>query len=173
MPTILESAKEASYTALGLNVLLLDEMNERLAGPREQVTEQLNIARDHAKKARADWQKQAGGFSTSLKDRFPFDLGQVTESVQSRVQPVARRSWQAAEPTVTRFAEFTPAPLDGYVKDAVNKLNETLVVDTKTASKKKASKNTASAAKKSAGKKSATSRVESDKVDPEKVDSEN
>lgn len=153
MPTVLETAKEASYTALGLNVLLIDEVTERLAGPRKQVTGHLKIARDHAKKAQAEWQKQADEVSSNVKGRLPFDIDEVSDSVQSRVQPVARRTWEAAEPTVTRFSELAPAPFDNYITDGVSKVRELLIEEpvVKTGTRKPAAKKTA--ARKPAAKK--------------------
>ncbi len=153
MPTMLESAKEATYTALGLNVLILDEVNERLAGPRKQVVQHLNIARDHAKKAQAEWQKQADDVSSNVKDRLPFDLSEVADSVQNRVQPVALRTFEAAEPAMTRVSEMAPAPFDNYITDSVTKVRELLIdepVATKTAARKPAKK---AAARKPAAKK--------------------
>ena len=38
--------------------------------------------------------------------------------------PVARRSWEAAEPAVTRISDLTPAPFDSYVNDGIAKLRE-------------------------------------------------
>jgi len=162
MPTVLDTAKEASYTALGLNVLFLDEVSERFddargqiserfAGQRKQFDEQLDIARDHAKKAQTDWQKQADDFGTSVKGYFPFDVDEVSD----RVQPVARRTWEAAEPTITRMTELTPAPIDTYVKDGVSKIREFLVEEEapEAPAKKKAKK---PAAKKESAKKTNT-----------------
>lgn len=154
MPTVLETAKEATYTALGLNVLIFDEITERFAGQREQLDEQLDIARDHAKKAQTDWEKQSEQFTAQVKERMPFDVDQVTETIQSRVQPVVRRTWEAAEPTVNRLTEMAPAPVDGYMKDGVAKVRE-LIIDepakAKPAAKKPAAKK--APAKKAAAKK--------------------
>ncbi len=166
MPTMLENAKEATYTALGLNVLILDEVNDRFAGPRKQVVQHLNIARDHAKKAQAEWQKQADDVSANVKERLPFDLTEVTDSVQNRVQPVALRTFEAAEPTMTRFSEMAPAPFDNYITDGVTKVRELLVdqpvVKAKTAPVKKAAARKPAAkktaARKPAAKKAATKR---------------
>ena len=165
MPTVLDTAKEATYTALGLNVLFLDEVSERFedardqlterfSGPRKQLDEQLDIARDHAKKAQTDWQKQADEFSSNVKERMPFDVDEVTDDVQDRLQPVARRAWEAAEPAVNRLGEIAPAPLDGYVKDGVTKIREFLAEEApvvKPAAKKTATKKPA--AKKATAKK--------------------
>ncbi len=151
MPSVIETAKEASYTALGLNVLFIDEMTERLTAPREQMEEQLDIARDHATKARADWQKQADEFNANVKERMPFDIDEVSTQIQDRVQPIVRRSWEAAEPVVARIAELTPAPFDTYVKDGASKVSE-LVADAPAVAKPAAKK---AAAKKPAAKKTA------------------
>lgn len=101
MPTVLDTAKEASYTALGLNVLLFDEMRDRLTAPRQQVSHQLEIARTHAKKARAEWPTQ--------------------------VQPAALRTFEAAAPTISRLADLVPAPIEGVVKDGISRVRDLLV----------------------------------------------
>jgi len=162
MPSVIETAKEASYTALGLNVLFIEEMTERFTTPREQMEEQLDIARDHATKARADWQKQADQFNTNVKERLPFDMDEVSTQIQDRVQPVVRRSWEAAEPVVARIVDMTPAPFDTYVKDGADKLAELLAEEAapakpaarKPAARKPAAKKTV--AKKPAAKKAAS-----------------
>ncbi len=144
MPTlrenrIIDSAKDAVYTAVGLNVLVLDEISERLSGPRSQLEEQVEIARTHATKARADWQKQADDVNENVKNRLPFDVdqladrvktslpfeaddlgGQVEEALRSNV----RRTWELTEPTITWVAGRTPAPLDEVVNDGVAKLRD-------------------------------------------------
>ena len=158
MPTVIEQAKEAGYTALGLNVLFIDEVNERFSAPIEQMEEQFDIARDHAKKAQAEWQKQADEFTENFRERLPFDLDEVTEQVQDRVQPIVRRSWEAAEPVVDRLTELTPAPFGDYMKDGVERFKG-LVVDEpakKAAPRKAAAKTTKkTTAKKAAPKASA------------------
>ena len=105
MPSVLESAKEATYAAVGLQILAIDEMNERFsdqrsqleerfADQRSQLDEQLELARKHGAEAR------------------------------ERVQPMIQRSWELAESTVTRVAEMTPAPIDGYVTEGFAKIRE-------------------------------------------------
>ncbi len=137
MPTLLENAKDAAYTAIGLNVLLLDDLNEmiasqrkqldeRFSGQRKQLDEQLDIAREHGQKAR------------------------------ERIQPVARRTWDAAEPTVSRLSEITPAPLDEYVNEGIGRIREYVNGPAKPAPKPAAKKasSTKSAARKSTARKS-------------------
>ena len=91
MPSVLDTAKEATYAAVGLQILALDEMNERFAdqrsqleerfsGQRSQLDEQIELARKHGADAR------------------------------ERVQPMIQRSWEFAESTVTRVAEMTRPP---------------------------------------------------------------
>lgn len=150
MPTVIDQAKEAGYTALGLNVLIIDEMNERFSAPIGQMEAQFDIARDHAKKAQAEWQKQADEFAENFRERLPFDLDEVTEQVQGRVQPIVRRSWEAAEPVVDRLTELTPAPFDGYMKDGVERFKELVDEPAKKAAPKKAAAKTT---KKSAARK--------------------
>lgn len=148
MPTlrdnpILDGAKEAVYTAVGMNVLVLDEVSERLSGPRVQLEEQVDIARTHATKARADWQKQADEFNETVKKRFPFDVDQLTErmktnlpfdaddlggQVETALRSNVRRTWELTEPAITWVAGRTPAPLDEVVNDGVAKLRD-LVTD--------------------------------------------
>lgn len=151
MPTLrenplLDGAKEAVYTAVGLNVLVLDEVSERLSGPRVQLEEQVDIARTHATKARADWQKQADEFNESFKKRLPFDVDQLTErmktnlpfdaddlggQVETALRTNVRRTWELTEPAITWIAGRTPAPLDEVVNDGVAKLRD-LVADVST-----------------------------------------
>jgi hypothetical protein len=148
MPTlrenpILDGAKEAVYTAVGLNVLVLDEVSERLSGPRVQLEGQVDIARTHATKARTEWQKQADEFNESFKKRLPFDVEQLTErmkinlpfdaddlggQVETALRSNVRRTWELTEPAITWVAGRTPAPLDEVVNDGVAKLRD-LVTD--------------------------------------------
>lgn len=105
MPSVLDTAKEATYAAFGLQILALDEMNERFADQRSQ-----------------------------LEERFSDQRSQLDEQIElarkhgadarERVQPVIQRSWEFAESTVTRVAEMTPAPIDGYVTDGFAKIRE-------------------------------------------------
>jgi hypothetical protein len=109
MPTVLESAKEATYAAVGLNVLFVDEMNERMTEQREQ-------------------------FTTQFNDRFASQRGQFDEQLglarehgrkaRERVQPLAQRTWGFYDSTMNRVIELAPAPIDGYVTDGVAKLRE-------------------------------------------------
>lgn len=151
MPTlrenpILDGAKEAVYTAVGLNVLVLDEVSERLSGPRVQLEEQVDIARTHAAKARTDWQKQADELNESFKKRLPFDVEQLTErmktnlpfdaddlggQVETALRSNVRRTWELTEPAITWVAGRTAAPLDEVVNDGVAKLRD-LVTDVST-----------------------------------------
>ena len=133
MPKVLDTAKEASYTALGLNVLLFDQMRERLTVPKQQVSDQLDIARAHAKKAQAKWPAQ--------------------------VQPMARQTFEAAAPTITRLADLAPAPIDGVMKDGLSRVRD-LVVEEPAAPKPAPKK---SAKPKTASKKAATARKASAK----------
>lgn len=131
MPSVLDTAKEATYAAVGLQILALDEMNERFADQRSQLEErfadqrsqldeQLELARKHGADAR------------------------------ERVQPMIQRSWELAESTVTRFAEVTPAPIDGYVTEGFARLREFAGVEAPKAAKpaKKAPAKKAAATKK-------------------------
>jgi len=139
MPSVLDNAKEAAYTAVGLNVLFLDQVSERFAGPREQLEEQADIARNHATKARAEWQQQADEMNAAIKNRLPFDVdtltGRVKDALPFEVDAVpaqldkalrsnVRRTWELTEPTLTWVAGRTPAPLDDYVTDGVAKLRD-------------------------------------------------
>lgn len=54
--------RDAAYTALGLPVLVLDEVRTRLAPARKAADEQLNIARKHAGEATRDWQNLITSF---------------------------------------------------------------------------------------------------------------
>ena len=105
MPSVIDSAKEATYAAVGLQILVFDELNERFgeqrsqleerfADQRSQLDEQIELARKHGAEAR------------------------------DRVQPMIQRSWDLAETTVGRFAEVTPAPLDGYMTDSFARMRE-------------------------------------------------
>ena len=155
MPSVLESAKEAGYTALGLNVLMFDEVAERTADVRKRVDEQLDIARDHGRKAQEDFQKQADDLSENVKKAMPFDVDAVTDAVQDRIQPFAKRSFELAEPAWKRIAEISPAPFDEMVTDGVARMRD-LVLDEEPAAeaapKKKATRKPA--AKKTTAKKS-------------------
>lgn len=154
MASVLETAKEATYAAVGLNVLFLDEVAERTAEARKQfeartadnrkqLEAQLDIAREHGRKAQADFQSQAETFTSNLKQAVPFDVDAAAEriksalpgdieldrdSIQARVQPIARKGFEMVEPMWKRVAEIAPAPLDGYVTDGVERVRK-LVVD--------------------------------------------
>lgn len=132
MPPVIDTAREASYTALGLNVLLFDEMRERLRVPRQQLADQLEIARAHAKKAQAEWPAQ--------------------------VQPVARQTFEAAAPTITRLADLAPAPIDGAVKDGLSRVRDLLVEEPEPAkpAPKKPAKRKTSPKKATASRKAST-----------------
>lgn len=54
--------RDAAYTALGLPVLVLDEVRTRLAPARKAADEQLDIARKHAGEATREWQNLITGF---------------------------------------------------------------------------------------------------------------
>ena len=105
MPSVLDTAKEATYAAVGLQLLAIDEMNERFADQRSQ-----------------------------LEERFSDQRSQLDEQIElarkhgadarERVQPMIQRSWELAESTVTRVAEMTPAPIDGYVTEGFAKIRE-------------------------------------------------
>ena len=105
MPSVLDTAKEATYAAVGLQLLAIDEMNERFADQRSQ-----------------------------LEERFSDQRSQLDEQIElarkhgadarERVQPMIQRSWEFAESTVTRVAEMTPAPIDGYVTESFAKIRE-------------------------------------------------
>ncbi len=109
MPSVLESAKEATYAAVGLNVLFVEEMNERLTEQREQ-------------------------FSAQLNDRFASQRGQLDDQLdlarehgrqaRDRVQPLAKRTWELYETTMNRVIEIAPAPIDGFVTDGVAKMRD-------------------------------------------------
>lgn len=109
MPTVLDTAKEATYAAVGLNVLLVEELNERITEQRDQLTEQMN-------------------------ERFADQRSQVDEQLdlarehgqkaRERMQPLAQRSWEFYESTVTRIGELAPAPIDGYVTDGLARIKD-------------------------------------------------
>lgn len=186
MPTLLDnpiigSAKEAVYTAVGLNVLVLDEVSERLSGPRTQLEEQVDIARTHATKARSDWQKQADELNESLKKRLPFDVDQLGErvktslpfdtedlggQVETALRSNVRRTWELTEPAITWVAGRTPAPLDTVVNDGVAKLRDLVTDMTTEAAPATAAKAPAkkAAAKKAPAKKAAARKAPAKKA---------
>ena len=133
MPSVLDTAKEATYAAVGLQLLAIDEMNERFADQRSQ-----------------------------LEERFSDQRSQLDEQIElarkhgadarERVQPMIQRSWEFAESTVTRVAEMTPAPIDGYVTESFAKIREFAGVEVEEEAPKKASAKKAPA-KKAAAKK--------------------
>ena len=116
MPSVLDTAKEATYAAVGLQILAIDEMNERFADQRTQLEERFADQR------------------TQLEERFSDQRTQLDEQLElarkhgaearERVQPMIQRSWELAESTVTRVAEMTPAPIDGYVTESFAKIRE-------------------------------------------------
>lgn len=131
MPTVLDNAKEAGYAALGLQILMFEELSERLsaqreqlderfADQREQIQEQLEIARKHGNEAR------------------------------ERFEPAIKNYWEAAGSTIDRVSKITPAPFDGYVTDGFARLREFMGVEvdeTETAAKAKAADKKAAAKK--------------------------
>ena len=132
MPSVLDTAKEATYAAIGLQVLAIEDLNERLteqrsqleerfSDQRSQIDEQLDLARKHGAEAR------------------------------DRVQPMIQRSWDLAETTLARVADLTPAPIDGYMTDGFAKMREFAGVEAAEVSAEPAAKKPA--AKKAAAKK--------------------
>lgn len=89
------------------------------------------------------------------------------------MQPLAQRSWELYETTMTRFVEMAPAPLNGYLSETVTKTREFVGPDvfstpaaaTKAATKPAAKKAPARkpAAKKATAKKAATGKAATSK----------
>ena len=106
---MLETAKEATYAAIGLNVLLAEELSQRLTVQREQLSEQLE-----------------GRFAaqrTQLNEQL--DLAREHgQQARERMQPLAQRSWDLYETTMNRAVEMTPAPFDEYPADGITKARE-------------------------------------------------
>ena len=74
MPTTLEtafdSAKDVAYTAVGLNLLVLDRIGDRFDSEFKELDKQFGIARKHAKKAQSRWQSQYDEAAERFQDRF-------------------------------------------------------------------------------------------------------
>jgi hypothetical protein len=109
MPTMLETAKEATYAVIGLNVLLAEELNQRLTVQREQLSEQFE-----------------GRFATQRTQlNEQLDLAREHgQQARERMQPLAKRSWDLYETTMTRAVEMAPAPFDEYLAESVTKARE-------------------------------------------------
>ncbi len=136
MPSVLDTAKEATYAAIGLQVLAIEDLNERFSEQRTQLEERFSDQR------------------TQLDEQLDLARKHGNEA-RDRVQPMVQRTWDFAESTLTRFAELTPAPLDGYMTDGFAKMREFAgvevsdeVVETETETKTEAETKKAPAAKK-------------------------
>lgn len=113
---VIETVKDATYAAVGLNVLLLDEVAERTADTRKQLDEQLELARTHGRRAQDDFQKQADNIQEGVKSRLPFDVDALGE-----------RGWKLAEPTFDQLVKVTPKPFESMVTDTRDRVKSLLV----------------------------------------------
>ena len=92
---MIETAKDAAYTAVGLNVLMFDEISERLAGPRAKIEEHLDIARTHATEARSDFEAQANEFTDRMSDfasKLPEPFAGMVKSTEEAVEKAAPKA---------------------------------------------------------------------------------
>lgn len=155
MSTLLENAKKSAYTAVGLQVLMLDEVNERVAeqfaSQRKQLEAQLKIARKHGLAARKDWEKQIAPLTTRMNDvndeivkRFEPVTTKVTElneQLQERFEPVAKASRRIVEPSLKQIADLgerLPAPVAKVIEDSLSRTRELLGADETVAAAKPA-----------------------------------
>jgi hypothetical protein len=125
MPSVLDTAKDATYTAIGLNVLFFEELSELFSTQRDQFNDRFSTQRDQLNDRLSTQRDQLNDRLSTQRDQLNEQLDIARDhakSARDRMVPVARRSWEAAEPTVTRISGLTPAPFDSYVNDGVAKL---------------------------------------------------
>jgi hypothetical protein len=130
MSTVLDNAKKTAYTAFGMQVLVIDEiterMNERLAEPRHWFEGEVAEARKLAEAARKDWTKQAESFA----DRFSPLTDRVEsfgETLQERVQPVTKAGLKIMEPGLKQLEALghrAPAPVAKFIDESVARTRE-------------------------------------------------
>ena len=125
MPTVTETAKDATYTVIGVPVLFFDEIGARLAPRREQLTERFNTQRqqldtrfneqrDHLSKRLDDQRKQ-------LEEQLELAREHATKA-RARVKPATQKTFDAAEPTFRRITDVAPMPIDGYMQDGFSRV---------------------------------------------------